>query len=701
MSARPSSINPAKFKSEATLNSTTSLSASAFSFQKRLPETSEEIAREMEKEINKLLEASAAAHQVQDFPQALAQAKKAADLNKKLELHRKNANPKHPEQNIDLTYCAHFNLANQYHANKMHDEALRWYQHIAAHKRYAHVGRLRVNIGNVLYEQKKYAEAVQSYQMAVDSLPSSTGELQLKIQGNIANCWIHLGKFSEAAALLMDVVSACPEPKYAINLIVCLCVLEDKKRLMNAFVLMLKMRKAATLLYQLSGPPHSSGSQPSDGPPDSSGGPGHGNPLTRSNSPTDIAIMRSSEGDDEPHDEFYFELQARKKQTDRAILTAAQLVAPIVDSDVTSGYDWVIETLVANGSTDLANQLEVTKAVAFMKKRQFDKAFKTLKSFEMRDTEMAAAASTNLSFLYFLEGDYDNAEKHANTAINADKSNAKALINKGNCLAKRDNLEEAQQAYHSAFGYDSIDCAEAIYNLGLTYKQMNNIEMALHSFFKLNSMLPNDPEVVFQIASLHEKKGAIDQAIEYFKQLNTLLQESDPGVAAKLGDLYHLKGDDNMAYIHYHESFKLFPSNLKVVSWLGAYYIKTMAPDKALPFFQRAMQLDPQNPRWQLMVASSYKCSNQPAQAYSVYLDYHNKYPYDSACLRELVEICGELNMKDERHQFSVLLRVIEQEKAANRQIEENAVQTTQASDSTQVTNKQEEEETDIGLLLP
>lgn len=47
--------------------------------------------------------------------------------------------------------------------------------------------------------------------------------------------------------------------------------------------------------------------------------------------------------------------------------------------------------------------------------------------------------------------------------------------------------------------------------------------------------------------------GAIDHAIGWFKQLNTLLHETDPGVAAKLGDLFARKGEDNVAYLHYHD----------------------------------------------------------------------------------------------------------------------------------------------------
>jgi len=39
-----------------------------------------------------------------------------------------------------------------------------------------------------------------------------------------------------------------------------------------------------------------------------------------------------------------------------------------------------------------------------------------------------------LSFIYFLEGDYQQAEKQADIAMKSDRYNAKALVSKGNCL---------------------------------------------------------------------------------------------------------------------------------------------------------------------------------------------------------------------------------------------------------------------------
>jgi intraflagellar transport protein 88 len=51
---------------------------------------------------------------------------------------------------------------------------------------------------------------------------------------------------------------------------------------------------------------------------------------------------------------------------------------------------------------DLAHDLEIDKAIMYLKQKDFNQAIEALKSFEKKDTKVASAAATNLSFLYLL-----------------------------------------------------------------------------------------------------------------------------------------------------------------------------------------------------------------------------------------------------------------------------------------------------------
>ena len=60
-----------------------------------------------------------------------------------------------------------------------------------------------------------------------------------------------------------------------------------------------------------------------------------------------------------------------------------------------------------------------------------------------------------------------NAEKYADIALEADKYNAKALVNKGNVSFVKKNYERAKEYYIEALNVEA-DCVQAIYNLGFS-----------------------------------------------------------------------------------------------------------------------------------------------------------------------------------------------------------------------------------------
>ena len=81
-----------------------------------------------------------------------------------------------PPRGSTPVYCLRrqvcFNLANQYHASGLYSEALNTYSVIVKNKQYAQSGRLRVNMGNIYYEQKKYPSAIKMSRIALDQIPS-------------------------------------------------------------------------------------------------------------------------------------------------------------------------------------------------------------------------------------------------------------------------------------------------------------------------------------------------------------------------------------------------------------------------------------------------------------------------------------------------------------------------------------------------
>jgi intraflagellar transport protein 88 len=96
---------------------------------------------------------------------------------------------------------------------------------------------------------------------------------------------------------------------------------------------------------------------------------------------------------------------------------AAKLVAPFIERDIFQGYNYVIHSLKTASLPEVESEMEIAKAIHFIKNKDIEKAIESFKSFEKKDKIMMAMASNNISFLYFLENDFKQAEHFADLAI--------------------------------------------------------------------------------------------------------------------------------------------------------------------------------------------------------------------------------------------------------------------------------------------
>ena len=127
----------------------------------------------------------------------------------------------------------------------------------------------------------------------------------------------------------------------------------------------------------------------------------------------------------------------RRHAANRYILMAAKLVAPSIEPNFSNGFDWMVDVIKASSNAHMASELEIAKSVQYLKSKDFQKAIECLKEFEKKDQKLVGTAATNLSFLYYLDGDLKNSEHYADVAIEHDRYNSKAQTNKGNIYFAR------------------------------------------------------------------------------------------------------------------------------------------------------------------------------------------------------------------------------------------------------------------------
>ena len=93
---------------------------------------------------------------------------------------------------------------------------------------------------------------------------------------------------------------------------------------------------------------------------------------------------------------------------------------------------------------------------------------------------------------------------------------------------------------------------------------------------------------------------------------------NDAGILARLGATHAKFGDEAKALHYYSEAHNVFPVNMDVISWLGAFHVKNEVYEKAQPYFDLAAKIQPAEVKWQLMVASCLRRVGKYAEALQV-----------------------------------------------------------------------------------
>ncbi|EER02974.1 tetratricopeptide repeat protein 10, tpr10, putative, partial [Perkinsus marinus ATCC 50983] len=248
-------------------------------------------------------------------------------------------------------------------------------------------------------------------------------------------------------------------------------------------------------------------------------------------------------------------------------------------------------------------------------------------------------------------------------AIKIDRYNCEALVNKGNCLFVCNELYRAKELYLEAIGVASY-CLEAIYNLGLVCKQACEYNEALIAFTKLQEITKNNCDVLWQLGDIYHKISNYKKAHEYLSLILTQGmargRPNDPTVLARIGELYEIEGNEVEAYHNYMESYRNWPLDLTVITWLGVYYVKKDLFESAIPLFKRASDISPSEPKWMLMIASCYRRMGNQQKAYNMYEHIYRRFPHNIEPLRYLVSICKDMGNNTAYEQYMKILNKLQ-----------------------------------------
>jgi len=596
-------------------------------------------AKTMERRVHELIESAALAQTKGEAVMALERAREAGRKERQLTKYR-DQHKLRDQVNLDLTFSVCFCLAQAYAMNDMHDEALQSFGLVARNKHYRMSGRMRVNMGNLHFRLKQFTQAIKQFRIGLDLVKDDHKKLRASILRNIGCAFVRMGQFqdairnfdealqaSTATAAVADVNKYDDDFQCAFNLIVCYYALGDRELMKRSFQRLVELQ-----------PPGPAKNEDDEDEDDEDEAPGR-----------------------TPKDELFEYENKRRDTAVRYISRASMLLAPrLFEDSWVQGYEWVALQL-KDDYPQVASELEIARALAHLRARQFDRAIELLRAFEKRETALRAKAATNLAFLYYLEAEHELAHRYASLAVKHQRYNAKALVNMGCCLCERNELMKARELFLEAIGVEA-DCAEAIFNLGLVHKQVGSLGEALQAFDKLHTIVPSSPEVLYHIANIYDMLGQYPSAARYFSLLLTKVP-TDPNALARLGQIHSKEGDEAQAF-HYHlESYRHFPVDLDVIRNLGVWFVNTEVYWKAIRYFRQAAAVAPKDVKWRLMIASCYRRMDANAEALETYKQVHRDFPDDIECLEYLVMLCRDMGR--EASEFEERLLRLQQRRAA------------------------------------
>jgi len=505
-----------------------------------------------------------------------------------------------------------------------------------------HIYRVRVNLGNLYMEQGAFNKAVINYNIALDNTPPNP-ITRMRIERNIGIALVRMaqldeaelrkGKYGDAIEKFERIMATAPNFPTGFNLLLCYFALGDTVSQLETFKRLLHLDLP---LGEEKEEMDTGEEEEEEGGGLGAEEGGRGGGENKSGSSGRSGGANAQSGDDakgkgegfiigklHPRDSLRDYLNANQSTFLNMIKTGARLIAPglFPSKGWAAGFDTLVDLLSLN-YPHCASEVQIAKALEYLRRKQFDRAIEVLKSFEKKDTSLKAKAAINLSFLYLLEGATEQACNYAEMAVKTDRYNARALVNLGNALVEgTGELERAKELYLEAIGVEA-DCIEAIFNLGLVNENLGATGEAVQAFEKLHTLVPSSPEVLYHLAILHESLGNMEAAQKYSALLVTRTP-TDSGALARLGQLYARmstsggggKGGgpgqaryEEQVYQYTSEAYRVFPVNLEVISWLGVWYVKSEMYEKAISFFQRASELQPNQVKWKLMMASCLRC---------------------------------------------------------------------------------------------
>ncbi|HEY6938114.1 MAG TPA: tetratricopeptide repeat protein, partial [Terriglobales bacterium] len=243
--------------------------------------------------------------------------------------------------------------------------------------------------------------------------------------------------------------------------------------------------------------------------------------------------------------------------------------------------------------------------------------------------------------VYYQHGYFDPAQAFFELALRDDPESAEALYGLGSAYLKKEQRQEARQAFERAVRLPATypdTLPKAWNNLGLLAAEEGRMTEAIQNFRQALRPNPEYSVALENLGNAYRQQKQWDQARAAFEQALALNPES-PGANYGLAMVYAASDDSEHTYEYLQKVLQFRPDYPEALNNLGVLYMRTGHRDEAVSTLQKCISVAPAFDQCYLTLARIYSLEGNPSAARTLLLQLLKHHPGHSQAQKALADL--------------------------------------------------------------
>jgi len=156
-------------------------------------------------------------------------------------------------------------------------------------------------------------------------------------------------------------------------------------------------------------------------------------------------------------------------------------------------------------------------------------------------------------------------------------------------------------------------------DLASVYEKLGDYAGAVKIWEEICKVKYNNEYYLMSLANNYLQLGKLQEVIKVYDRIENILGKNDELTETKKNIWLYLNDVKN-AVREYEKMLELYPYEIGYYITAGDIYLSNNMPDKAFPFFNKAMQIDAENAALNMALANYYEVTKKPTESFDALL---------------------------------------------------------------------------------